>query len=224
MIKRVKLQDRTLPTYCLGEEITNTATHILGGLGGVAALVLCLRKAIVYHGPIEIAGAAIYGACLIILYSISSIYHGLTPSMAKKVMQVLDHCAIYFLIAGSYSVITLSAIRQADPVLGWGMFAVEWILCIIATVLTAIDLKQYQVFSMICYVGMGWAIAPFIPQVHAALGSRGFGLLLAGGIAYTIGAVLYAIGSKRPWFHSVFHVFVVLGSLLQVFSIYLYAI
>ena len=119
MIKRVKLQDRTLPTYCLGEEITTTATHILGGLGGVAALVLCLRKAIAYHGPIEIAGAAIYGACLIILNSISSIYHGLKPSMAKKVMQVLDHCAIYCLIAGSYSVIPLSAIRQAVPVLGW---------------------------------------------------------------------------------------------------------
>ena len=224
MIKRVKLQDRTLPTYCMGEEITNTATHILGGIGGIVALILCLRKAALYHGPIEITGAAIYGACLIILYSISSVYHGLKPGMAKKVMQVLDHCAIYFLIAGSYSVITLSAIRQANPALGWGMFAVEWVLCIIATVLTAIDLKQYRVFSMICYVGMGWAIFPFMKTIYAILTPTGFYLLLSGGIAYTIGAVLYGIGSKVKWMHSVFHVFVVLGSVLQFFAFYCYGL
>lgn len=224
MIKRVKLQDRVLPNYCLGEEITNTVTHILGGIGGVVALILCLRKAIVFHGAVEIAGAAIYGACLIVLYSISSIYHGLKPSMAKKVMQVLDHCAIYFLIAGSYSVITLSAIRQHDPVLGWGMFAVEWILCSIATVLTAIDLKRYNVFSMICYIGMGWAIFPFMTTVYGILTPTGFWLLLSGGIAYTVGAVLYGIGSKVKWMHSVFHVFVVLGSVLQFFAFYCYGL
>ena len=224
MIKRVKLRDRVLPDYCLGEEITNTVTHIIGGLGGVAALILCLKKAIAFHGAIEITGAAIYGCCLIILYSMSSIYHGLRPSMAKKVMQVLDHCAIYFLIAGSYTMITLSAIRQADPALGWGMFAVEWILCTIATVLTAIDLKRYEVFSMICYIGMGWAIFPFVRQIYSILGATGFWLLLSGGIAYTIGAVLYGIGSKVKWMHSVFHVFVVLGSALHFFSFYVYGL
>ena len=224
MIKRVKLRDRVLPDYCLGEEITNTVTHIIGGLGGVIALILCLKKAITFHGAIEITGSAIYGCCLIILYSMSSIYHGLRPSMAKKVMQVLDHCAIYFLIAGSYSIITLSAIRQADPVLGWGMFAVEWILCTIATTLTAIDLKRYEVFSMICYVGMGWAIVPFVRQIYGILGPIGFWLLLSGGIAYTIGAVLYGIGSKVRWMHSVFHVFVVLGSALQFFAFYVYGL
>ena len=224
MIKRVKLQDRVLPKYCLGEEITNTVTHILGGIGSVIALILCIRKAFVFHGPVEVAGAAIYGACLIVLYSFSSIYHGLKPSMAKKVMQVLDHCAIYFLIAGSYSMITLSAIRQYDPMLGWGMFAVEWILCAIATVLTAIDLKRYEMFSMICYIGMGWAIFPFLKTIYAILTPAGFWLLLAGGIAYTVGAVLYGIGSKVKWMHSVFHVFVVLGSTLQFIAFYRYGL
>ena len=224
MIKRVKLQDRVLPSYCLGEEITNTVTHILGGIGGVIALILCVRKAMMFHGAVEILGAAIYGACLIVLYSISSVYHGLKPSMAKKVMQVLDHCAIYFLIAGSYSVITLSAIRHYDPVLGWGMFAMEWILCAIATVLTAIDLKRYEVFSMICYIGMGWAIIPFAGTIRRLLGDLGFGLLLWGGIAYTVGAVLYGIGAKVKWMHSVFHVFVVLGSVLQFFAFYRYGL
>ena len=224
MMKRVKLQDRVLPNYCLGEEITNTVTHILGGIGGVAALILCIRKAFAFHGPVEVLGAAIYGACLIVLYSISSVYHGLKPGMAKKVMQVLDHCAIYFLIAGSYSMITLSAIRQHDPVLGWGMFGVEWILCAIATVLTAIDLKRYEVFSMICYIGMGWAIFPFMKTIYGILGPVGFWLLLSGGIAYTVGAVLYGIGSRVKWMHSVFHVFVVLGSVLHFFAFYYYGL
>lgn len=224
MLKRVKLQDRVLPDYCLGEEITNTVTHILGGLGGIAALVLCLNKAAAFHGTVEIAGAAIYGVCLILLYCTSSIYHGLKPSMAKKVLQVLDHCAIYWLIAGSYSIITLSAIRQADPALGWGMFALEWVLCVIATVLTAIDLKRYEVFSMICYVGMGWAIIPFAGTIYRILGPVGFGLLLGGGITYTIGAVFYGIGVKVKWMHSVFHVFVVAGSVLQFFAFYLYGL
>ena len=223
MMKRTKLCDRALPVYSVGEEIVNTATHVIGGLLGILALILCVRRAL-DRGAAEVAGAAIYGGCLVLLYSISSLYHGLRPGMAKKVMQVLDHCAIYFLIAGSYSVITLSAIRQADPVLGWGMFAVEWILCIIATVLTAIDLKQYQVFSMICYVGMGWAIFPFMKTIYAILTPMGFYLLLAGGIAYTIGAVLYGIGSKVKWMHSVFHVFVVLGSVLQFFAFYCYGL
>ncbi len=224
MIKRIKLQDRVLPTYCLGEEILNTASHVLGGIGGIIALILCLDKAVTHHGPVEIAGAAIYGTCLIVLYSISSVYHGLRPGMAKKVMQIIDHCAIYFLIAGSYSVITLSAIRAADPVLGWGMFALEWALCILATVLTAIDLRRYRVFSMICYICMGWAIFPFLSTIYRILTPAGFYLLLFGGIAYTIGAILYGIGSRVKWMHSVFHLFVVLGSTLQFLAFYGYCL
>ena len=224
MISRTRLADRCLPAYSFSEELTNTLTHTMGGVMSIAALVLCVMKAAAFRSGVEIAAAAIYGGCLIALYAVSAVYHGLRPRMAKLVMQVIDHCTIYVLIAGSYTVVALSALRQISPALGWGMVAFQWTLAVIAITLTAIDLKAFQVFSMICYVGIGWAIAPFIPQVHAALGFRGFGLLLAGGIAYTIGAVLYAIGSKRPWFHSVFHVFVVLGSLLQFFSIYLYAI
>ena len=224
MIKRVKLADRPLPDYTLGEEITNTLTHVAGGIGGAAALVLCLRKAIILHGATEITAAAIYGACLLILYSISSVYHGLRPGMAKRVMQVLDHCAIYFLIAGSYTIISMGAIRRASPALGWGLFTLEWILCAVATTLTAIDLKRYAVFSMICYIGMGWAVLPCMKLIWEILTPPGFYLLLAGGLAYTAGAILYGIGSRRRWFHSVFHVFVVLGSLLQFFAFYFYGI
>ena len=218
MMKRTKLCDRALPVYSVGEEITNTATHLIGGVLGVLALVLCVRKAALSRGAAEIAGAAIYGSCLVILYSVSSLYHGLRPGMAKKVLQVLDHCAIYFLIAGSYSVVCLGAIRRADPRLGWGILALEWGLCILATVLTAIDLKRYKVFSMVCYIGMGWAIIPLAALLLEIMTPAGVWLLLAGGISYTLGAILFGI--RRKWLHSVFHVFVVLGSVLQFFAFY----
>ena len=123
-----------------------------------------------------------------------------------------------------YTVIVLSAIRPVYPVLGWCLFGLEWALVALATTLTAIDLKKYNVFSMICYIGMGWAILPFWRQTIDVLTLSGFLWLLAGGIAYTIGAVLYGIGSKKRWMHSIFHIFVVFGALLQFFAILFYAL
>ena len=222
MMKRTKLADRTLPVYSVGEEVVNTATHLVGGLLGILALILCVRKAALDRGSAEIAGAAIYGSCLVILYSVSSLYHGLRPGMAKKVMQVLDHCAIYFLIAGSYSVVCLGAIRRENALLGWGILALEWALCILATVLTAIDLKRYKVFSMVCYIGMGWAIIPLAALLFRIMTPAGFWLLLLGGVSYTVGAILFAI--PRKWLHSIFHVFVVSGSVLQFFAFYWYGL
>ena len=224
MAKRIKLSDRKLPTYSKGEEIMNMVTHIVGGALGITALVLCSLRAIFAGDGYDVVTSLVYGISMIALYTISSVYHGLRPGMAKKVLQVLDHCTIYFLIAGTYTPYALSAIRPADPVLGWGLFAFEWGLTALAVTLTAIDLKKYNVFSMICYIGMGWAIIPFAGTVIEVLTLPGFQLCLYGGIAYTIGAVLYGIGSKKPWMHSVFHIFVVLGSLLQFLSIYLFVL
>lgn len=224
MLKRTKLADRQLPNYSTGEEIMNTVTHIVGGAMGVAALTMCVTLAAQNRNIYGVIGSSIYGFCMIALYSVSSVYHGLRPGMGKKVMQVIDHCTIYFLICGTYTVIALSAIRPIYPKLGWLLLGFEWIMAIIATVLTAIDLKQYRVFSMICYIGMGWAIIPFAKVVMQVLTKPGFYLLLAGGIAYTIGAVLYGIGSKKKWMHSVFHIFVDIGSLLQFLCVAMYAL
>ena len=224
MLKRTKLADRQLPNYSTGEEIMNTVTHIVGGAMGVAALTMCVMLAVQNRNIYGVIGSSIYGFCMIALYSVSSVYHGLRPGMGKKVMQVIDHCTIYFLICGTYTVIALSAIRPIYPQLGWLLLGFEWIMAIIATVLTAIDLKQYRVFSMICYIGMGWAIIPFAKVVMQVLTKPGFYLLLAGGIAYTIGAVLYGIGSKKKWMHSVFHIFVDIGSLLQFLCVAMYAL
>lgn len=223
-MKRTKLKDRELPDYTKGEELMNTITHIVGAVLGIAALVLCVVQAASHRNVWGVVGSAIYGASVIALYCVSSVYHGMKPGMAKKVMQVIDHCTIYFLIAGSYTPVVLSAMRPVYPGLAWGLLGFVWTLAIVAVVLTAIDLKKYNVFSMICYIGIGWAILPFLKQTLQVLTLPGFLLLLFGGIAYTVGAVLYGLGGKRRWMHSVFHVFVVLGSGLQFLSILGYAL
>ena len=224
MCKRTKLCDRALPNYSRGEELMNMITHIIGGALGIAALILCIIRAAKNGNLYGIVASAIYGASMICTFTVSSVYHGLRTDYSKKVMQVVDHCTIYFLIAGTYTAVVLSAIRPVYPQLGWGLFFFEWIMAIIAATLTAIDLKKYEVFSMICYIGMGWAVIPFARQTLTVLTAPGFWLLLCGGIAYSIGAVLYGIGSKKKWMHSVFHIFVDLGALLQFLSVLLYAL
>ena len=138
-------------------------------------------------------------------------------------MQIIDHCAIYFLISGTYTPLLLSAFVPVYPILGFGVLVVQWSLCALATTLTAIDLHRYRILSMICYIGMGWCIIFFLRQTIRVLSLNGFYWLLAGGIAYTIGAIIYGIGVKHKWMHSVFHIFVVLGSLLQFVAVFLYA-
>ncbi len=223
-MKRTKLSDRILPDYTRGEEMMNMITHIAGGVIGVFALLLCVIFAALHDNIWGIVTSAVYGTTMVTMFTISSVYHGLKHTLGKKVMQVIDHCTIYFLIAGTYTVITLSAIRSVYPIIGWGLFIFEWGVALIATILTAIDLKKYSIFSMICYIGMGWAVLPFWKQVLTVLTLPGFLLLLFGGIAYSIGSVLYGLGKKKKWMHSVFHIFVVLGAFLQFLAVLLYAI
>ena len=214
-MKRIKLCDRQLPVYSRGEEIMNMVTHIAGGGLAVVALIACVLRAVLHGNMWSIVTAAVYGFTMVATYAMSSIYHGLKKCTGKKVMQVLDHCTIYFLIAGTYTPIVLCALRPVYPVIGWGLFVWQWGLAALAATLTAIDLKKYKTFSMICYIGMGWSVITFLPQTLAVMGSVGFGFLLAGGIAYTVGAVLFGLGKRLRWMHSVFHIFVVLGSVLQ---------
>lgn len=215
-MKRTKLCDRVLPHYCKGEEIMNMVTHIVGG--GLALLGGCLLlwKA---QGFLPILVATVYITAMVGVYTMSSIYHGLRTGTGKKVMQVIDHCAIYFLIAGTYTPILLCTFVPVYPLIGWGLLILQWALAALAVTLTAIDLKKYKVFSMICYIVMGWSIACFLPQTLEVMTRPGFYWLLAGGIAYTIGAVLFGLGKKLPWMHAVFHIFVILGSALQYVAI-----
>ena len=201
----------------------NMITHIVGGGLSVIFFSLCLIKTIP-QGGIKLATSIVYGLVLLLVYTMSSIYHGLRTNTSKKVLQVLDHCAIYGLIAGTYTPIVLCAIAPKYPWIGWGLFVFQWILAITAATLTAIDLKKYKVFSMICYIGMGWSIIFFLKQAMDALSPAGFWILFAGGVAYSIGAVLFGLGKHLKWMHSVFHIFVILGSSLQFITIILYVL
>lgn len=224
-MKRQKLSERKLPFYTKGEEIFNMVSHIVGGAVGITAVTLCVIFAALHRNVYGVVGSAIYGASMIILYTMSSIYHGLKPElMAKKVFQVIDHCSIFLLIAGTYTPITLSALREASPALGWIIFGVIWAAAALGITLNAIDIKKYKKFSAICYIIMGWCIVFAWKQTVAALGFGGIALLLAGGISYTIGALFYYFLKKKKYMHSVFHLFVVIGSILHFLSILLYVV
>lgn len=221
---RTKLMDRKMPDYTKGEEIFNMVSHIVGGALGVAAMVLCIIFSAIRKNGYGLAGSIVFGVSMILLYTMSSVYHGLRDGKAKRVLQVLDHCTIYVLIAGTYTPVLLSATRPIDPVSSWVLLGVMWGLSAIAITLTAIDLRKYRVFSMICYLGMGWAAVFKIGLVYQAVGPAGFALILAGGVSYTIGAVLYGLGKKKRYMHSIFHLFVVLGSALHTLAILLYVL
>ena len=224
-MNRVKLSDRILPDYTRGEETFNMVSHIVGGALGVVALTLCVIFSASHGNVYGVVASSIYGASLIILYTMSSIYHGLSPRlMSKKVFQVLDHCSIFFLIAGTYTPITLSALRKYNPFLGWGIFSVVWTAAIVGIVLNSIDIRKYKKLSAVCYILMGWCIVFAWKPTVAALDKNAIFLLLAGGVSYTLGAMIYYFFKKMPYSHSIFHLFVVIGSIFHFFTILLYCI
>jgi hemolysin III len=224
-MKRTPLAQRVLPDYTRGEEICNMVTHIVGGVLGIVALVLCPVVGARHHSVWSVVSGTVFAFTLLVLYTISSVYHGLHPSLfGKRVLQVLDHCSIFLLIAGTYTPILLCTIRPYSPGLAWTLFGVVWGMAALGITFNAIDLKKYDRFSMICYLLMGWAIVMRIDLVYKLIGPAGFWLLLAGGLAYTVGAVLYLLGRKRRYAHSAFHVFVVIGSLLHFLCILLYVL
>ena len=224
MTARTKIKDRILPVYTVGEEIFNMVSHIVGGAVGVATLTVCVIIAALKGSVAGVISSAMFGASMIILYTMSSIYHGLRGETAKKVFQVIDHCTIYFLIAGTYTPMLICALRRTAPVAAWITLGAVWGLTALAVTLTAIDLKKYKVFSMICYIAIGWSIIFSIGKMYAALGAAGFWLLLSGGIAYTSGVVFYKLGKDIKYFHSIFHLFTLAGSILHALCVIFYVL
>ncbi len=223
-MKRTPISERVLPNYTRGDEIANMTTHIVGGAIGVIILFLAVMISAFNRDVWGIIGSTIYGVSMIALYTVSSVYHGLKPGFAKKVMQVIDHCTIYLLIVGTYTPILLSAMRPVYPVIAWTVLGAEWALAAFAATFTAIDHNKYKKLSMVFYILMGWFIVLCFRQTIEVLTWNGVFWILAGGISYTIGAVLYGIGKKKPVFHTVFHVFVVIGTVLQAIGILFYVL
>lgn len=223
-MSRTKLKDRLLPSYTRREEVFNMISHIVGGAFGVAALVLCVVFSALKADPWAVVGSSIYGASLIVLYTTSSVYHGLVPPMAKKVMQVLDHCTIYFLIGGTYTPIVLCSIRRVSPAWCWVLFGIVWGFAVLGATFAAIDHKKYSGLTMTCYIGMGWCVVIALKVTLKAIPLMGLLWLLIGGILYTIGAVIYGIGKRKKYMHSVFHIFCLMGTVCQFFCILFYVI
>ena len=214
-------QKGTNPVYSLAEELMSSISHGVGTLLGVAALVVGVVMAAIYSDAWCVVSMAVYGATLVILYSMSTIYHGLKPNKGKRVFRVLDHCSIFLLIAGTYTPLTLVSLRG---MLGWVLFGVVWAAAILGIVFNAVNLNRFKIFSMICYIAMGWVIVFAFKPLLDIMRTGGIVLLIAGGVAYTIGAVLYGIGKKVKYMHSVFHFFVLAGSILHYFCILLYVV
>ena len=224
-MQRIKLADRILPVYTKGEEIFNMVSHIVGGAMGIAAIVLCSIFGALRGNVYGVVSGIIFGTTMLILYTMSSIYHGLSPkTKAKKVFQIIDHCSIFILIAGTYTPMALCTLREQNVFEGWLIFGIIWGLAIVGITLNSIDLKKFKLFSMICYLVMGWCIVTRTSVVINELGMGAFAMLLGGGVAYTVGAVFYAVGKKKKWMHSIFHIFCVIGSVLHFLLILLYVI
>ena len=209
--------------YTLGEEIFNAITHGVGDLIAIAALVLLIVFAAVYGDGWCLASGIVYGITLVILYTMSTLYHAITPERAKRVFRIFDHCSIFLLIAGTYTPYSLVTLREVDfhgISLGWLIFGVIWGLAVVGIVFAALR-KSVKWVEVPLYVLMGWMIILSIKDLVANLAFGGVILLVAGGIVYTIGVVFFILHKYR-YMHSIWHIFVLAGSILHFLSVLLY--
>ena len=204
-----------LPRYTLGEEIFSSISHGVSAVFAVAALVYLLVTC--QKTPLYVVSAAVYGGTMVMLYTVSTLYHGLGLNRAKVVFRSLDHCTIFLLIAGTYTPITLVCLGGWK---GWAMFGAVWAAAVVGVVLNAISVERFKKISMACYLAMGWVVVLAMGDFYRAVDPMVFWCLLAGGVLYTVGAALYAVGKKVPYMHSVFHLFVLGGSVFHTVSVW----
>lgn len=207
-------------TYSVQEEIANAVTHGIGALLSAAALALLVVFASMYGNAWSIVSFSIYGATLILLYLFSTLYHSFQNPRVKAIFKILDHSAIYLLIAGTYTPFTLVTLRGA---LGWTIFGIIWGLAVLGIVLKAFFVKRFKLLSTISYVLMGWVIIIAMKPLISSLPMNGVILLVSGGILYTVGAIFY-MWKKLPYNHAVFHLFVLGGSICHFSSILFYVL
>ena len=214
-----KCSKNEIPKYTLGEELINSISHGIGAGLSIAGLVLLIIRA---HHAIGIVSSVIYATFMVNLYIISCIYHALSPRLkGKKVLRVLDHSNVLLMVAGTYTPICLCALKG---VLGWITFSFVWLITIVAIVLNCININKYQKLFLACNLGLGWAALLLIGSLLKSCPWNGLILLIIGGVIYTIGAVLYSLGSRYRYIHSLFHFFILAGSIFHYFFIYFYIV
>jgi len=205
--------------FTVAEEIWHAITHGAGFFLGISALVLLVVFASIDESsPITIVSVAIYGATLVIMYGSSTLYHAARETEFKQLFQKFDHSAIYFLIAGTYTPIMLVTVGGAE---GWTIFGIEWGIAIVGIALKFIYPGRFELFSLLAYLLMGWLIVVVFDTFKSNMDPRGFWLIVAGGVAYT-GGILFYVKDNIRYFHVIWHLFVLAGSVLQFFAILLY--
>jgi hemolysin III len=195
-------------TQSLGEEIANSVSHGVGLLASVAAAPVLVLSAVRNGGAARIAGASVFAAAMVLLYLTSTLYHALPRNRAKRVFQVLDHAAIFLMIAGTYTPFTLGVLRGAW---GWTLFGLVWGLALAGVVLTAVGGVRYPKLTTSLYLAMGWLIVIAVKPLWLRMPAEGLFWLFAGGLAYTLGVVFYAANRVR-YFHFIWHLFVIAGT------------
>lgn len=219
-----KKKDYKLPGFSKGEELFSAISHIVGGAFGIVALILGLVVTIKNGTYLGVISMIIYGTSLIVLYTMSSIYHFLNVNNAKLVFRILDHCTIFILIAGTYTPFCLITLNGKS--IGIFILCFVWVLAILGVIFNAINMhwKVVKILSQTAYILMGWCILIAFNTLLSELGIAGFILLLLGGISYTVGAITFAFGTKVRYMHPLFHLFVLLGTILQFLSVVLYVL
>ncbi len=204
-----------IPDYTLGEELVNSISHGAGALFGIAALVLMLLKA---RGALQVVTVSLFGASIILVYAVSCIYHALSRRTGgKKVLRVIDHCNVFLLVFGTYIPASLLAVGGRT---GWILFGMVAVFTILGIALTAVDLERFSAAGVICHLISGWSILIGLPAMTRTIGKAGVACFLLGGVLYTVGAVLYALGARRRYRHSIFHFFCLLGTFFHFLGIY----
>ncbi len=217
-IKKAKVREQTA-----GEELANALTHVVGSHLGAAMLALLVWKGAESNTDVawKVTAAALFGSCMILLYAISSAYHAVTSWRAKRVLHIMDHMAIFFLIAGTYTPFCLVSLRPTNPGLGWTVFGIEWGATLIGIIFKLFTTGKYRYLSTAIYIAMGWtAVLAIVPLIRALQGLGTMWLAVGGGL-YTIGCIFY-LWKTLPYAHMVWHLFVLAGTICHFFCIFWY--
>lgn len=208
---------KIINTFSKDEEIANAVSHMVGATLALISAVVLIMHGIKTKSPIVITSFAIFGAGLVIMYTVSSIYHALHNNKAKQVFQILDHSAIYILIAASYTPFLLLVVKSKA---GYIIFFIQWLICIFGIAFKSLCVEKYVLFSTLLYIVMGWMIMFVWGDLIANISQQSLVLLFIGGVLYTLGTIFY----MWNWFkyhHFIWHIFVLLGSVAHFFAVYL---
>jgi len=212
-------------SFSVAEEIAHSSTHAIGSHLGAAMLALMVVFAAQSDSQSvwKVVSGSIYGASIILLYSVSSTYHAVVNPRAKHILEICDHMAIYLLIAGSYTPIVLVALRPGYPVLAWTMFGIVWGMALVGVVLKIFTTGRYRIISTLAYIVMGWVAVIGIVPLYKTMDPFGLMWLVLGGALYTLGTVFY-IWRVMPFHHAIWHLFVLAGTLSHFFCVLFYVI